>query len=99
MTLTLTLTLAPTPAPTPALPLTPDQVFGQLAFMPLLVLAASLCPPGVEGTLFALLMSTFNAGGIVGQELGAALTQALLRVRVRVRVEVRWLGLGLRLDG
>lgn len=52
-------------------------VFGQLAFMPLLVLAASLCPPGVEGTLFALLMSTFNAGGIVGQELGAALTQAL----------------------
>ena len=29
-------------------------VFGQLAFMPLLVLAASLCPPGVEGTLFAL---------------------------------------------
>merc|ERR1719149_424836 len=52
-------------------------VFGQLAFMPLLVLAASLCPPGVEGTLFALLMSTFNAGGIVGQELGAVLTQAL----------------------
>ena len=29
-------------------------VFGQLAFMPLLVLAASLCPPGVEGTLVAL---------------------------------------------
>ena len=27
-------------------------VIGQLAFMPLLVLAASLCPPGVEGTLF-----------------------------------------------
>ena len=35
-------------------------VLGQLAFMPLLVLAASLCPPGVEGTLFALLMSVFN---------------------------------------
>ena len=32
-------------------------VLGQLAFMPLLVLAASLCPPGVEGTLFAGLMS------------------------------------------
>ena len=29
-------------------------VFGQLAFMPLLVLAASLCPPGVEGTLVPL---------------------------------------------
>eukprot|EP00964_Phaeocystis_antarctica_P101208 scaffold66704_cov30-Phaeocystis_antarctica.AAC.1 len=36
-------------------------------------------------------MSTFNAGGIVGQELGAALTQALLRVR--------GLGSGLGLDG
>jgi len=52
-------------------------VLGQLAFMPLLVLAASLCPPGVEGTLFALLMSTFNAGGIVGRELGAGLTALL----------------------
>ena len=49
----------------------------QLAFMPLLVLAASLCPPGVEGTLFALLMSIFNGGGIVGMELGALLTSAL----------------------
>jgi len=52
-------------------------VLGQLAFMPLLVLAASLCPPGVEGTLFALLMSIFNGGGIVGMELGALLTSAL----------------------
>ena len=31
-------------------------VLGQVAFMPTLVLAAKLCPPGVEGTLFALLM-------------------------------------------
>ena len=52
-------------------------VLGQLAFMPLLVLAASLCPPGVEGTLFALLMSIFNGAGIVGTELGALLTDAL----------------------
>ena len=49
-------------------------VLGQLAFMPLLVLAASLCPLGVEGTLFALLMSGFNAAGILGTELGAVLT-------------------------
>ena len=45
--------------------------------MPLLVLAASLCPPGVEGTLFALLMSVFNFSGILGTELGALLTEFL----------------------
>lgn len=51
-------------------------VLGQVAFMPTLVLAARLCPPGVEGTLFALLMSIFNGGAIVGSELGAYLTRA-----------------------
>lgn len=52
-------------------------VLGQIAFMPTLVLAAKLCPPGVEGTLFALLMSIFNGGAIVGSELGAFLTRAM----------------------
>ncbi|CAM9512990.1 unnamed protein product [Hapterophycus canaliculatus] len=52
-------------------------VLGQIAFMPTLVLAARLCPPGVEGTLFALLMSIFNGGAIVGSELGAFLTRAM----------------------
>jgi len=52
-------------------------VLGQLAFMPLLVLAAEICPVGVEGTLFAALMSIFNGAGIVGNEAGALLTQAL----------------------
>jgi len=51
-------------------------VLGQLAFMPLLVLAASLCPPGIEGVLFATLMSLFNGAGVIGSELGAALTAA-----------------------
>lgn len=45
--------------------------------MPTLVLAARLCPPGVEGTLFALLMSIFNGGAIVGSELGAYLTRIM----------------------
>ena len=31
---------------------------------------ASLCPPGIEGTLFASLMSIYNAGGLVSSELG-----------------------------
>ncbi|KAG8466588.1 hypothetical protein KFE25_007967 [Diacronema lutheri] len=49
----------------------------ELAHMPVLVLAARLCPPGVEGALFATLMSVYNAGGTAGRELGAALTDAL----------------------
>lgn len=50
---------------------------GQVAFMPTLVLAARLCPPGVEGTLFAALMSVYNASGATSSELGAILTHAL----------------------
>ena len=50
-------------------------VLGQIAFMPTLALAASLCPPGIEGTLFASLMSIYNAGGLVSQEVGAVVTQ------------------------
>ncbi|MEM1425597.1 MAG: folate/biopterin family MFS transporter, partial [Cyanobacteria bacterium P01_H01_bin.130] len=52
-------------------------VAGQIAFMPVLVLAARLCPPGVEATLFALLMSVLNLSGAVSQELGALLTHLL----------------------
>lgn len=52
-------------------------VLGQVAFMPTLVLAASLCPPGVEGTLFAAIMSIYNGSGAVSSELGALLTKAL----------------------
>ena len=52
-------------------------VAGQIAFMPVLVLAARLCPPGVEATLFALLMSVLNLSGAVSQELGAILTHWL----------------------
>lgn len=45
--------------------------------MPVLVLAAKLCPPGVEATLFATLMSISNAGGVAGGLVGAGLTQLL----------------------
>lgn len=44
--------------------------------MPILVLAARLCPEGVEATLFATLMSIFNGGGFVGSAFGALLTKA-----------------------
>ena len=52
-------------------------VAGQIAFMPVLVLSARLCPPGIEATLFALLMSICNLSGLLSHELGALLTQWL----------------------
>merc|ERR1712157_521790 len=52
-------------------------LLGELSFLPILVLAAKICPPGVEAVLFATLMSIFNASGTLGTELGAALTHLL----------------------
>jgi folate/biopterin transporter len=52
-------------------------VMGQITFMPVLVLAARLCPPGIEATLFAILMSVFNLASLVSQEGGALLTHFL----------------------
>lgn len=52
-------------------------VTGQIAFMPVLVLSARLCPEGVEATMFALLMSIWNLAGLLSHELGALLTQWL----------------------
>jgi folate/biopterin transporter len=50
-------------------------ILGTIAFMPTLVLAARLCPPGVEAVLFATLMSIFNGASAVGSETGALLTK------------------------
>ena len=52
-------------------------ILGQVAFLPTLVLAARLCPPGVEAVLFATLMSIFNGASTLGTEVGAALTKVL----------------------
>jgi folate/biopterin transporter len=49
------------------------SVMGRIAFLPVLVLAARLCPPGVEATFFALLMSVNNLGGLVSYQFGAVL--------------------------
>ena len=48
-------------------------VAGKIAFMPVLVLAARLCPKGVEATLFAVLMSVNNFGGFISYQGGALL--------------------------
>jgi len=52
-------------------------VMGEISFMPVLVLSARICPPGVEATLFALLMSVLNLAGLLSHELGALLTARL----------------------
>ncbi|KAE9611260.1 hypothetical protein Lal_00011558 [Lupinus albus] len=50
-------------------------VLSQASFMPVLVLAAKLCPEGMEATLFATLMSVSNGGSFLGGLIGAGLTQ------------------------
>ncbi|NCO75242.1 MAG: folate/biopterin family MFS transporter [Cyanobacteria bacterium] len=52
-------------------------VMGQIAFMPVLVLSARLCPEGIEASFFALLMSIWNLAGLLSHELGALLTHWL----------------------
>lgn len=49
------------------------QALGRLKWMPLLILAAKLCPPGIEGTFFSFLMSVDNVGMLTSSWLGAAL--------------------------
>ena len=66
----------------------PDQIFamgddlvltvlGQISFMPILVLAANICPPGVEASLYAALMSVNNLSGGLGSIFGGAATKWL----------------------
>ena len=52
-------------------------IMGQLTFIPVLILAARLCPPGIEATLFAMLMSVLNLSSLVSKEGGAILTHIL----------------------
>jgi len=53
------------------------SVMGKIAFMQVMVLAARLCPFGVEATLFALIMSVLNLGGSFSQAFGALITHWL----------------------
>nr|XP_018685241.1 PREDICTED: probable folate-biopterin transporter 4 isoform X1 [Musa acuminata subsp. malaccensis] len=49
----------------------------QFKLMPFLIISGQLCPPGIEGTLFALFMSINNLGATLGSFLGAALASLL----------------------
>jgi hypothetical protein len=54
-----------------------SPVFSRLSAMPLFILAARLCPEGIEATLFALTMGLSNFGGKMGSIMGIGLLHAL----------------------
>ena len=53
-----------------------ESFFGQLIMMPLIVRAAQGCNDGVEGSVYALMMSMSNFSSICGDWLGGALGAA-----------------------
>src|SRR3569623_1548148 len=46
------------------------QALGELNTMPLLVLCCRICPKNIEGSLYALLLSTWNFGILISSQLG-----------------------------
>ncbi|KAL7618419.1 probable folate-biopterin transporter 4 [Lactuca sativa] len=54
-----------------------SDAVNQFKFMPFLILSGQLCPPGIEGTLFALFMSINNLGSTIGSFVGAGLASFL----------------------
>ncbi|KAH6771954.1 Major facilitator superfamily protein [Perilla frutescens var. hirtella] len=53
------------------------HMIGRLKWMPLLVLSSKLCPSGIEGTFFALLMSIDHVGSFSASWAGGLLLHAL----------------------
>lgn len=53
------------------------DAINQFKLMPFLILSGQLCPPGIEGTLFALFMSINNFGSTVSSFVGAWLASIL----------------------
>ncbi|CAN6482238.1 unnamed protein product [Victoria cruziana] len=56
-----------------------SQMINRIKWMPLLVLSAKLCPSGIEGTFFALLMSIDNIG-VFSSSWGGGLLLHILNV-------------------
>lgn len=59
------------------------HMIGRLKWMPLLVLSSKLCPSGIEGTFFALLMSIDHVGSFSASWGGGILLHALQVTRTR----------------
>ncbi|KAK9066324.1 hypothetical protein SSX86_013645 [Deinandra increscens subsp. villosa] len=60
-----------------------SRMIGRLKWMPLLVLSSKLCPSGIEGTFFALLMSIDHVGMLTSSWAGSVLLHALNVTRTR----------------
>ncbi|CAK9141327.1 unnamed protein product [Ilex paraguariensis] len=71
-----------------------SQMIGRLKWMPLLVLSSKLCPSGIEGTFFALLMSIDNVG-LLSSSWGGGLLLHVLKV-TRTQFDNLWLAILIR---
>ncbi|KAK4277258.1 hypothetical protein QN277_015277 [Acacia crassicarpa] len=65
------------------------QMTYRLKWMPMLVLSSKLCPSGIEGTFFALLMSIDNAG-LLSSSWGGGFLLHILKIK-RTRFDNLWL--------
>lgn len=70
------------------------HMIGRLKWMPLLVLSAKLCPPGIEGTFFALLMSIDHVGLLSSSWAGGLLLH-ILKV-TRTQFDNLWIAILIR---
>ncbi|GLT85221.1 hypothetical protein SLE2022_034170 [Rubroshorea leprosula] len=71
-----------------------SQMLNNLKQMPLLVLSAKLCPSGIEGTFFALLMSIENVG-YLSSSWGGGFLLHMLKV-TRTEFDNLWLAILIR---
>jgi folate/biopterin transporter len=51
------------------------SIFYKITILPILVIATKVCPPGIEGMLFATITSANNLSNIIGKLLGGLLTK------------------------
>jgi folate/biopterin transporter len=53
------------------------SIFYKITILPILVIATQICPPGLEGMLFATIISANNLSNIIGKLLGGLLTKQI----------------------
>ena len=63
-----------------------DTFLAHLSFLPLAVIATSLCKPGVEATMYAYFMAFTNFASIVSRELSGALAD-VIGIRKQLNLE------------
>ncbi|XP_062101677.1 probable folate-biopterin transporter 2 [Humulus lupulus] len=71
-----------------------SQMIGRLKWMPLLVLSTKLCPSGIEGTFFALLMSIDNIG-LLSASWGGGVLLHVLKI-TRTQFDNLWIAILIR---